>query len=92
MGNTSYNIDVKFQSAIEKAGLMAQEVTNMISILNAMETQIDSMTWSGNQAADFKKRISDAKAELDDVYKNYVSKIPEQIENSITKYKTEEQG
>ncbi|MBR6133403.1 MAG: hypothetical protein IKQ29_01655 [Bacilli bacterium] len=91
MGNTNYNIDVKFQDAKDKANAMAQEITVMKNILNALDEQLNGMTWSGQQAADFKKRITDAKAELDSVYTNYVQKIPEQAEISIRKYQNEEQ-
>ena len=33
MGNTNYNIDVKFQDAKDKANAMAQEITVMKQIL-----------------------------------------------------------
>ena len=92
MGNANFDIDVKFQDAKDKANAMAQEITNMKSILNTLDDQLNSMTWSGNQATDFKKRISDAKEELDSVYTNYVQKIPEQVEASVKKYQNEEQN
>ena len=91
MGNANFDIDVQFQAAKDKANAMGQEITNMKNILNALDDQLNSMTWSGNQAADFKKRISDAKDELDSVYTNYVQKIPEQVEASVKKYQNEEQ-
>ena len=91
MGNSNYNIDVKFQEAIDKAKAMDQEIINMTSILNELDTKIDEMTWNGAQATDFKRRMSEVKTQLDDVYKNYVKNIPEQIEKSVDKYKKAEE-
>jgi len=92
MGNTNFTIDVKFQEAKNKAQAMAQEVINMEEILNVLDDELKGMTWDGAKAADFKRRIDEAKVELDNIYKEYVIKIPEVAETSIRNYLKEEES
>lgn len=92
MGNTNFTVDIQFEEAKQKAQEMAQQIVNMESILNYLDEEIKGMTWTGNRAADFKRRIDEAKTELDDVYRNYVTKIPEVAEASIRKYKQVEEA
>lgn len=92
MADSNYNVSVKFEEAKTKAKEMEEAIIGMQSLLNELDESVNAMTWNGAKANEFKTKISQYKEELDDIYRNYVKVIPEQIETSINKYKSKEES
>lgn len=84
-------IDIKFEAAKKNAFELMECLKKMMSILNELELKVDNMKWSGSNASKFKTAIKDAKSELDNIYKNKISHIPEKIEDSVRNYQMNEQ-
>ena len=84
-------IDIKFEAAKRNAFEMMECLKKMMVILDELEKKVDSMKWSGSNASRFKNSIKDVKSELDNVYKNKISIIPEKIEASVRNYQMNEQ-
>ena len=83
--------DIKFQAAKNNADELMNNLQKMMAILTELEAKTESMRWSGSNATSFKDSIKKAKEELDNLYKNKISHIPEQIESSVRRYQMYEQ-
>lgn len=88
------NYETKIESYSEAkrcATELSLIIESMTNLLNDLDEKVTNMRWSGNNASKFKNSISNIKQELDGVYKNYVTKIPESIDLAILNYQKNEE-
>lgn len=79
-------ININYESAKKSASELSDTLQNMIKLLDELEEKVNRMKWSGSSADRFKKSITNAKDELDNIYKNQILPIPSKIEDSVKKY------
>lgn len=87
----NFEIESHFDEAMKCASDMNAEIIKMKNILNDLENCVNSMTWGGTKAVEFKDTVNKAKEELDDIYTKHIINIPSKIEESVGKYKKYEQ-
>lgn len=84
--NNNLNVDIQYGLAKNCATSLMDNVNKMRNIINTLEDMVNNMTWSGSNATNFKNTIARNKAELDDIYNNYLAKIPAIIDQSVQNY------
>ncbi len=84
--NNNVNVSVSYTEAKNCSSRMMDKVKLMQNILNELEEEVNKMSWAGVSADNFKRRIREIKPKLDDVYDNYISKLPEKIDASVLNY------
>lgn len=85
------NLDIRFNEGIKCAREIESIFRDMTGILDTLDEKINNMTWSGSKAQEFKTTVTNAKEELDTIYKTHISQIPQAVENNIKNYQAVEQ-
>lgn len=91
MEKINFEIESHFDEAMKCSADMNAEIIKMKNILNDLEDCVNTMTWSGAKAVEFKNTVNKAKEELDDIYTKHIINIPSKIEESVGQYKKYEQ-
>lgn len=80
------NINIQKSKVDQITTQLMDNIQKMQNILNTLSENVNTMTWSGSNAERFKTAINKQKEELNIIYSEYIVKIPEKIEQSISNY------